>query len=313
MRLKGRIFMDRKYILKDALDNGYAVGAFNFASLEVLKAIIASAEMQNSPIIVQVSETAINFMGDEYLKGIIAVARKNCKVPISFHLDHGKSFESVKRAIELGCDSVMIDCSMLPFEDNIAITKRVVDYAHERNVFVEAELGSLAGIEDDVDVKEKDSAFTSPSQAKLFVEKTQVDSLAVAIGTKHGAYKYSGEAKLRFDILEEIQKNIPNTPLVLHGASGINEIDVARLLELGVDIQGARGIPEQFLQKVSKMNICKINGDTDVRISYMAGILSNIEQNNKSIDYRKYLGAGMNEVAKLIAHKIEVYGSKNKA
>ncbi len=303
----------KKYLLKEALEKGYAIGAFNFATLEVLKAIIAGAESKNSPIIAQVSEQGIAFLGDDYLKGIIESARKSCRVPISFHLDHGKSFDIVKRAIDIGFDSVMIDCSMLPFEDNVAITKKVVDYAHERDVFVEAELGSIAGIEDDLKVDEKNSLFTSPLQAKEFVEKTMVDSLAIAIGTKHGAYKYSGEAKLRFDILEEIEKVIPNTPLVLHGASGVDAKDVARLLELGVDIQGAKGIPEEFLAKASKMHVCKINGDTDVRISLMVGLLSNIEQNNSSIDYRKYLGAGMREVANLVAHKIDVYGSTNKA
>lgn len=303
----------KKYLLKDALEKNYSVGAFNFATLEVLKAIIAGAESKNSPVIAQVSESGITFLGDEYLKGIIESARKSCRVPISFHLDHGKSFDIVKRAIDIGFDSVMIDCSMLPFEDNVAITKKVVDYAHEKGVFVEAELGSIAGIEDDLKVEDKNSLYTSPQQAKEFVERTKVDSLAIAIGTKHGAYKYSGEAKLRFDILEEIEKVIPNTPLVLHGASGVDSRDVSRLLELGVDIQGAKGIPEELLAKASKMHICKINGDTDIRISLMVGMLSNIKQNNSSIDYRKYIGAGMNEVANLVAHKIDVYGSENKA
>lgn len=303
----------KKYLLKDALENGYSIGAFNFATLEVLKAIIAGAESKNSPVIAQVSESGITFLGDEYLKGIIASARESCRVPISFHLDHGTSFDIAKRAIDIGFDSVMIDCSMLPFEDNVAITKKVVDYAHERDVFVEAELGSIAGIEDNLNVDEKNSLYTSPRQAKEFVERTNVDSLAIAIGTKHGAYKYSGEASLRFDILEEIEKLIPNTPLVLHGASGVNSTDVARLLELGVDIQGAKGIPEEFLAKASKMHICKVNGDTDVRISLLVGILSNIKNNNSNIDYRKYLSSGMREVANLIAHKIDVYGSANKA
>ncbi len=303
----------KDFLLKDALKNNYAVGAFNFSTVEVLKAIIAAAESQNSPIIAQVSESAISFMGEEYLKDIIKSARKQCKVPISFHLDHGKSYESAVKAIDMGCDSVMIDCSMLPYEDNVNITSKVVEYAHSKGVFVEAELGSLAGTEDDLTVEEKDSCYTSPQQAKEFVERTKVDSLAIAIGTKHGAYKYSGEAKLRFDILKQIQNLLPDTPLVLHGASGVDSRDVQRLLELGVNIQGAKGIPEEFLRRASKMHICKINGDTDVRMSYMIGILSNIENNNKSIDYRGYLGAGMQEVAKLVSHKIEVYNSANKA
>jgi len=300
-------------ILSDALKNNYAVGAFNFANLEVLKAIIISAENQNSPVICQVSEGAMSFIGENYLKDFIKTARKSCKVPVSFHLDHGKSLESVKKAIKAGCDSVMIDASMLPFEDNIKITKKVVDYAHEHDASVEAELGSLAGIEDGLDVTDKNSCYTNPLQAKEFVKKTKVDSLAVSIGTKHGAYKFSGNARLRFDILEQIEKQIPNTPLVLHGASGVCEEDVTRLLELGVNIKGAKGVTDEILHKASTTNICKINGDTDIRMSFLIGILHNIEQNNTNIDYRKYLSEAMNEVAKIVAKKMEIYNSKNKA
>lgn len=303
----------QEYLLKDALKKGYAVGAFNFGTLEVLKGIIASAELAAAPVIAQVSEGAIKFMGEEYLKQIIVAARKECKIPISFHLDHGTSFESVKKAIEIGFDSVMIDASMLPFEDNIAITKNVVDYAHEKGVYVEAELGSLAGVEDNIAVADDKSCFTNPAQAKEFVERTGVDSLAIAIGTKHGAYKFGGEAKLRFDILDEIEKEIPNTPLVLHGASGVDSTAVTRLLELGVDITGAKGIPDEFLQQAAKRHICKINGDTDLRIALLIGILHNVEQNTKNIDYRKYLTEGMAEITALCKGKHEIYGSANQA
>jgi len=302
-----------KYLLKDALEKNYAVGAFNFGTLEVLKSIIKSAEENNSPVIAQISEGAMSFMGEEYLKQIIIAARKECKIPLSFHLDHGKSFESVQKAIEIGCDSVMIDASMLPFEDNIKITKKVVEYAHERGVFVEAELGSIAGVEEDLNILDDKSFYTNPEQAKEFVERTGIDSLAIAIGTKHGAYKFGGDAKLRFDILEEIEKLIPNTPLVLHGASGVEQKSVDRLLELGVDIKGAKGIPDEFLEEASKKHICKINGDTDLRIALLVGILHNVEQNNKNIDYRKYLGEGMDEITTLLSHKIKLYGSDNKA
>ena len=303
----------KKYLLKDALEKGYAVGAFNFGTLEVLKAIIASAELTSAPVIAQISEGALKFMGEEYLKQIIVAARKECKVPLSFHLDHGTSLESVKKAIEIGCDSVMIDASMLPFEDNIKITKNVVDYAHEKGVFVEAELGSLAGIEDNIKVDDDKSCFTDPSQAKEFVERTGVDSLAIAIGTKHGAYKFGGEAKLRFDILEAIEKEIPNTPLVLHGASGVEATAVDRLLELGVDIKGAKGIPDEFLAEAAKRHVCKINGDTDLRIALLIGILHNVEENNKNIDYRKYLTEGMAEITQLCSKKHGLYGSANQA
>lgn len=299
-------------LLQDALKNNYAVGAFNFANLEVLKAIVKTAEKNNSPVIAQISEGAMDFIGDEYLKSIISATKKTCKVPISFHLDHGKSFESVKRAIDVGCDSVMIDGSMLDFEDNVKITKLVTDYAHEKGVLVEAELGSIAGIEDDIKVDDKNKFYTSPTDAKEFVEKTRCDSLAVAIGTKHGAYKYSNSARLRFDILEEIQNLIPNTPLVLHGASGVSEEDVNKLYELGVNIKGAKGVPDEFLQKASKMHICKINGDTDIRISLLIGILSYIKKDYTNIDYRKYLANGMAEISSLITKKLALYGSQNR-
>lgn len=303
----------KKYLLKEALENNYAVGAFNFGTLEVLKSIIASAEYNSAPVIAQISEGALKFMGPEYLKQIIVAARKECKVPISFHLDHGTSLDSIKQAIEIGCDSVMIDASMLPFEDNIKITKNVVDYAHEKGVFVEAELGSLAGIEDNIKVEDDKSCFTNPKQAKEFVERTGIDSLAVAIGTKHGAYKFGGDAQLRFDILEEIEKEIPNTPLVLHGASGVDGNSVDRLLELGVNIKGAKGVPDDILEKASKKHICKINGDTDLRIALLLGILHNVEQNNSNIDYRKYLTEGMTEISTMLNTKFEIYGSKGKA
>jgi fructose-bisphosphate aldolase class II len=302
----------KNYILKDALEKGYAVGAFNFGTLEILKSIIKASEESSSPVICQVSEGAINFIGEEYLKGIIESAKKSCKVPVSFHLDHGKSLDSVKKAIEVGCDSVMIDASMLPYEDNVTITKNVVEYAHSKNVFVEAELGSLAGVEDDINVAEKDSCYTDPKQAKDFVERTGIDSLAVAIGTKHGAYKFGGDAKLRFDILENIQKEIPNTPLVLHGASGVNSNTVDKLLELGVNIKGAKGVTDEILETASKMHICKVNCDTDIRMSYLQGILQNVQSNNQNIDYRKYLTEAMQEVTELVKQKIEVFGSNNK-
>ncbi len=302
-----------KYLLKDALNKGYAVGAFNFGSLETLKAIISAAENCNAPVIAEVSEGAIAFIGKDYLQAIIAAAKKECKVPILFHLDHGKSLDSVKMAIEVGCNSVMIDASMLPFEDNIKITKQVVDCAHEKGVFVEAELGSLAGIEDDISVEDKNSFYTNPNQAKEFVEKTGVDSLAVAIGTKHGAYKFDGDSKLRFDILKQIESAIPNTPLVLHGASGVDQNTVKKLYDLGVDITGAKGVSDDCLKEACQMNICKINCDTDLRMSFLQGILNNVNTNKKNIDYRKYLTEGMNEVKTLVENKIMLFGGLNKA
>ena len=303
----------KEYLLKRALKEHFALGAFNFASLETLKAILASATKCNSPVILQVSEQAMNFVGDGYLKALISATREEATVPISFHLDHGKSLDSVKRAIDIGCDSVMIDASMLPFEDNVSITSKICEYAHERGVFVEAELGSLAGVEDDVNVAEKDSFYTSPQQAKEFVDRTGVDSLAIAIGTKHGAYKYSSESKLNMDILHEIERLLPDVPLVLHGASGVDKEYVDKLYDLGVDIRGAKGVSREILEEVSKTNICKINGDTDIRIALLIGLLSDINQNKSNIDYRKYLSSGMREVAALVEDKLNIYGSVNKA
>lgn len=303
----------QKYLLLDALEKNYALGAFNFGNVEILKSIISASEDLNSPVIAQVSEGAINFIGDEYLKQIIIAAKKECRVPISFHLDHGKSLDSIKRAIDIGCDSVMIDASMLPYEDNVKITKSVADYAHERGVFVEAELGSLAGVEEDIQIEEKDSFYTSPAQAKDFVKKTNVDSLAIAIGTKHGAYKYSGESALRFDILQEIQNALPNTPLVLHGASGVNQKTVDDLFSLGVNIKGAKGVSDALLKKASQMHICKINCDTDLRMNFLKGLLNNVKSNPSNIDYRKYFSEAMLNVKNLVEEKINLFGSNNKA
>ena len=192
-------------------------------------------------------------------------------------------------------------------------TKEVVDYAHARNILVEAELGCLAGIEDEVNVADSDSKYTNPQQAKEFVQKTNIDSLAVAIGTKHGAYKFGGDAKLRFDILEQIQKEIPNTPLVLHGASGVSEEAVQNLFNLGVNIKGAKGVPDEYLAKASTMHVCKINGDTDLRLCFLKGILTNVKNIPTNIDYRKYLSEGMAEIKTLVKQKFYVYGSSNKA
>lgn len=303
----------KEYLLAKALNNKYAVGAFNFGSVEILKSIIAAAEETNSPVIAQVSEGAINFIGEEYLKQIIVAARKQCKTPISFHLDHGKSLDTVKKAIDIGCDSVMIDASMLPYEDNVKITQSVVEYAHAKGVYVEAELGSLAGVEEDISVEEKNSFYTNPQQAKDFVEKTHVDSLAVAIGTKHGAYKFSGDSTLRFDILQEIQNALPNTPLVLHGASGVNGNTVKALYDLGVNINGAKGVDDELIKKASKMNVCKINCDTDIRMAFLQGVLNNVKNNPSNIDYRKYFTEAMANVKELVKEKITLFCSNNKA
>lgn len=303
----------KDYILTDALKNKYSIGAFNFGNLETLKGIIDGVNSQKSPVVIQISEGAIKYLGDTYVKSLIAVAKNEVKVPALFHLDHGANFEIVKKAIDLGCNSVMIDGSSLPFDENVEITKKVVQYAHKKGVFVEGELGAIAGIEDEKQVDDKNSFYTSPEQAKEFVKLTKVDSLAIAIGTKHGAYKFGKSAKLRFDILKKIEERVPNTPLVLHGASSVDKSSVKNLFEMGVDISSANGVDEKVLKKLSKTHICKINQDTDIRIEMLTGLLTNIKENKTNIDYRKYLSAGQERVKELVASRAKLFGSKNRA
>lgn len=297
----------KEYILQTALKNKYAVGAFNFCNLEVLKAIVEASSVTGKPVIAQISKGAIQYAGADYLKGMIATAKKQAKCPISFHLDHGDSFETVKLAIEIGCDSVMIDASALPFEENIKATKKVVDYAHKKGVWVEAELGRLSGIEEHVNVSQKDSKYTDPQQALEFVQKTGVDSLAIAIGTSHGAYKFEGDAKLKFDILAKIEKLLPNTPLVLHGASSVSPESVERFNALGGQLNGAKGIPETMLKKASKTHVCKINVDTDLRIEFTSAIMEYIKNNPKNIDPRKYLTYATQKVQERVVSKINLF------
>lgn len=303
----------KENILKPALEKNYAVGAFNFCNMEILKGIIYAANECKSPVIAQISKGAIEYAGPEYLKALVAVARKEAKYPIFFHLDHGDSLELVKTAIDIGCDSIMIDASSKPYEENVKITKEVVKYAHKKGVFVESELGKLSGIEEHVNVSEKDSCYTDPDQALDFVKKTGTDSLAIAIGTSHGAYKFAGEAKLKYDILKKIQKLIPDTPLVLHGSSSLDQDVVAKYISLGGAIKGAKGMPEKMLAKAAKMHICKINVDTDLRLAYTTAILEHMKEHPENIDPRKYQTKGIEAVKQTVMSKMAYFGSKNKA
>ena len=267
-------------LLKDALKNNYIVPAFNFANFEILKGILKACKQEKSPVILQISESAMNYFTDELLLGIILGIRK-LKQPISIHLDHGKSFEVCKRAIKLGMDSVMIDGSTLPYLDNIKLTKKVVQYAHKRNVSVEGELGMLKRPTDDANLG-KDEHFTNPKRAKEFVELTGVDSLAVSIGTNHGVNKYVGVPKIHFDILKKIEKELPDFPLVLHGASLVEKQVVDSINSNGGNITKALG-NENLLKNVWKTNICKINMDTDFRLTYTAGVRKHLNEN--PLDY----------------------------
>lgn len=297
-----------KKMSQDALKGGYAIGAYNFVNLEGLKAILESANECNSPVVIQTSTSAIRYMGLDTILPMVKSLKSNVKVCLN--LDHGQTFEDCKNAIDAGYTNVMIDGSHLPYEENVAVTKKVVDYAHKHNVTVEGELGTIGGKEDDV---HGNILFTDPNQAKDFVEKTGVDSLAIAIGTSHGPNKFKGEAKLRIDILEEIEKILPATPLVLHGASSVPPILKDFALSTGMKIETAKGVPEDILRECSKHHICKINVDSDIRIAYTAGVRETLNQNPSTIDIRDYNKNAMLKVKELVKHKMEnVFLSANK-
>ena len=289
-------------MFKDAMKNNYIVPAFNFANFEILKGLVEACKETKSPVILQVSESAMNYFGDDFLSGIILGLRK-IKLPISIHLDHGASIDVVKRAIKLGFDSVMIDGSTLPFKDNVKLTKQVVAYAHKRNVSVEGELGVLA-ISNDDGMLSDGERFTNPEQAKQFVELTGVDSLAISIGTNHGINKYVGEPKIRYDILKKIEKEIPNTPLVLHGASLVEQKYVDNINKFGGEIKKSIG-NENLLKNAYKTNICKINMDTDFRLAYTSAVREHMNMVKKDYCPRTYGKAGIASVKDCAINRIK--------
>ena len=301
-------------MFKKALAGGYAIGAYNVNNMEILQGIAEAAEETQSPIILQVSAGARKYANQTYLLKLVEAALATTTVPIALHLDHGADFEICKACIDGGFTSVMIDGSKYSFEENIELTKKVVDYAHAHGVVVEAELGKLAGIEDAVVVSEKDAAFTDPEQAAEFVHKTGCDSLAIAIGTSHGAYKFKGEPQLRFDILEEITKLIPETPIVLHGASTVMPEFVKQCNEFGGQLPGAQGVPEDMLHKAGTMGVCKINIDTDLRLAMTASIRKFFVENPDKFDPREYLTPARAAIKDMVKHKMrDVLGCSGKA
>ena len=303
-----------KEMFEKSMKEGFAIGAFNINNMEILQGIIDAAEKQNSPVILQASSGAIKYARVKYLMKMVEAAAEETTIPIAIHLDHGADFESCKMCIDNGFTSVMIDGSKYSFEENIAITKKVVEYAHKRGVVVEAELGQLAGVEDDVNVSEADAKYTDPDQAKEFVERTGCDSLAIAIGTSHGAYKFKGEAKLRMDILKEIKEKIPNTPIVLHGASTVIPELVETCNKYGGDIPGAKGVPDEILHEASSSGVSKINVDTDLRLAFTSEIRKILAENPGAFDPRKYLTPARDKITEIVEHKIKnVFGSTNKA
>ena len=259
-------------MFKKAYEGGYAVGAFNVNNMEIIQGITEAAMEEKAPLILQVSAGARKYAKHVYLVKLVEAALEDTGLPIALHLDHGEDFEICKSCVDGGFSSVMIDGSKHSFEDNVKLTKQVVDYAHAHGVVVEGELGKLAGIEDDVNVAEKDAMFTDPAQAQEFVERTGVDSLAIAIGTSHGAYKFKGEARLQFDILEEVGRRLPGFPIVLHGASSVMPEYVEIINKFGGQMPGAKGVPEDMLRKAAGMAVCKINIDTDLRLAMTASI-----------------------------------------
>lgn len=301
-------------MFKKAYAGGYAIGAFNVNNMEIVQGITEAAKEENAPLILQVSAGARKYANHTYLMKLVEAALIETNLPICLHLDHGDSFELCKSCIDGGFSSVMIDGSHLPFKDNIELTRRVVDYAHNKNVVVEGEIGRLAGVEDEVKVSEEHAFYTSPDEAQEFVEKTGVDSLAIAIGTSHGAFKFKGEAKLRFDILEEIGKRMPGFPIVLHGASSVLPEYVDIINKFGGKMPGAKGVPEEMLRKAASMAVCKINIDSDLRLAMTAMIRKSFAEDPANFDPRKYLAPARSAIKDVVKHKlVHVLGCNNKA
>lgn len=304
-------------MFKKAYDGGYAVGAFNVNNMEIVQGITEAAGELKAPVILQVSKGARAYANHTYLvKMVEAAVINNPDIPIALHLDHGDSFEVCKSCIDGGFTSVMIDASSKSFEDNIALTRQVVEYAHDHGVVVEAELGTLAGIEDEVKVSAEDSSYTRPEDVQEFVERTGCDSLAIAIGTSHGAYKFKPgtDPKLRFDILEDVERRLPGFPIVLHGSSSVPQEFVRIINENGGNMPGAIGVPEDQLRKAASMAVCKINIDSDLRLAMTASIRKYFNEHPDHFDPRQYLKPARAAIKDMVAHKIvDVLGCDGKA
>jgi len=303
-------------MFKKAYEGGYAIGAFNVNNMEIIQGITEAAKETRSPLILQVSAGARKYAKHVYLMKLIEAAVEDTQLPICVHLDHGEDFEICKACVDGGFNSVMIDGSKYSFEENIALTKKVVEYAHEHGVVVEGELGRLAGVEDNINVSAADSSYTDPNQVEEFVRRTGVDSLAIAIGTSHGAYKFKPGTKpqLRFDILEEVGRRLPGFPIVLHGASSVIQEYVQTINAFGGAMPDAIGIPEDMLRQAAKMAVCKINIDSDLRIAMTAGIRKHLAENPSHFDPRQYLTPARDNIRALVKHKLEnVLGCVGKA
>lgn len=307
-----------KELFEKAYKGGYAIGAFNVNNMEIIQGIFEAAIEEKSPLIIQVSAGARKYARHEYLIHLIQASLEMAEasgvsIPVVLHLDHGADFEICKKCIDGGFTSVMIDASKYPLAENIRITKEVVDYAHSKGVTVEAELGKLAGVEDEVKVDAKDATYTDPKEALEFVTKSGCDSLAIAIGTSHGAYKFKGEPQLAFDRLAEIQSILPNFPLVLHGASSVPEDLVAICNQYGGKLPGSRGVPETMIGQASKTGVCKINVDTDLRLALTGQIRKVFAENPAEFDPRMYLGPARTAIKEVVQRKMRIMGCSGKA
>ncbi len=301
-------------MFKKAYDGGYAIGAFNVNNMEIVQGITEAAKELNAPLILQVSKGARAYANPIYLRKLVEAALEDTGLPICLHLDHGDSYETCKDCVDGGFTSVMIDGSHFTFEENIAQTKRVVEYAHAHGVVVEAELGRLEGVEDEVKVAAGEGSYTRPEEVEEFVAKTGVDSLAIAIGTSHGAYKFKGEAKLRFDILDEVAKRLPGFPIVLHGASSVIPEFVEMINKYGGNMPGAQGVPEDMLRRAARGAVCKINIDSDLRLAMTGTIRKHFAEHPSDFDPRQYLKPARAAIRQLVRNKIEnVLGCANKA
>lgn len=303
-------------MFKKAYEGGYAIGAFNVNNMEIIQGITEGAKELNAPLILQVSAGARKYANHTYLMKLVEAAIIETGLPICLHLDHGDSFELCKSCIDGGFTSVMIDGSSKSFEDNIALTRQVVEYAHDHGVVVEGELGTLAGVEDEVKVSAEDSSYTRPDEVEEFVNRTGVDSLAIAIGTSHGAYKFKPGTKpqLRFDILEEVQKRLPGFPIVLHGASSVIPEFVKKINKYGGNMPDAIGVPEDMLRQAASMAVCKINIDSDLRLAMTASVREHLYTHPDHFDPRQYLKPGREAIKQMVMHKIQyVLGCENKA
>ncbi len=303
-----------KKMFEKSMREHFAIGAFNVNNMEIIQGIVDAAAEENAPVILQASSSAIKYARVGYLRKMIEAAlEEHPNVDLALHLDHGPDFETCKMCVDNGFTSVMFDGSKYDFEENVRLTKEVVDYAHAHGVVVEAELGKLAGVEDDVNVEASDAMYTDPQQAKEFVERTGCDSLAIAIGTSHGAYKFKGEAKLRFDILAKIKELIPDTPIVLHGASTVIPELVDMCNKYGGNIPGAKGVPDEMLHEASISGVSKINVDTDLRLGMTAEIRKVFAEKPEEFDPRKYLAPAREQIKQTVKHKIrDVFGTSGK-